>query len=728
MKVCQLCGDTYKEHIDFCFNDGEILAVADAATLAQAQPTTELDAPLPRLVQGDQEGVGATLPPDVVAAAAPTTPPTSPPDALPDAVPTPPPEVALSPNAEGAETLPPDIITHQTTANADTIPMVRPGRPGAPAFGSETGQVGSDDQTVPLRKPSPGEPTPGVQAPNPTANAPTLSPFPAEPPSPPTTHTVTPAMPVPGQPVDLTPSPAQRAARAPMDDHRAIDPLDLDDDDKTIPPLDLDEDKTIPSLALDAAKTVPPHDPGATILPDEPDLPPAADRPTPQADPPLATPPSSAASAETVPPALNAAPPPSRGALASMKTMPPDGLVATPGLEVVPDSAKETIPPTDYEDREPLQIAPIGAASDAETIPFARPQRQQQPAQPPAAATNAAPNAVANVGAAQVPAGPPIKPAVKPIPKTSGVVEAIPPNNDSSSYVMVFALMGVAAMVMPFFMGALVMLWWWVSVNPVANNGTDAVPDAPDAVLTAPTPPPPGPAAPPEPPTPDPPARPNPPAAPANSTAVPANPAPTRVDPAPEPVAVAAPPPAPQPQISPSRQPTVTLLISVDPVQATIRAGGRNYQPGVAFELEPRAQTIEITADDYCTETIAWDGTTALREDVDLKKGPWCNGSSPPPAPSPIPDPEPIAPTPVAPPPVPEPEGEKLKAEVFFVGNGVFKIGGNSYQNEKASITVGKYTCQFIPDDGSSRAPWPCKIDSTTTIVKDPGLAGAGSP
>ena len=30
MKVCSLCGDTYREHVDFCFNDGEVLGVLEA--------------------------------------------------------------------------------------------------------------------------------------------------------------------------------------------------------------------------------------------------------------------------------------------------------------------------------------------------------------------------------------------------------------------------------------------------------------------------------------------------------------------------------------------------------------------------------------------------------------------------------------------------------------------------------------------------------------------------
>jgi hypothetical protein len=63
MKVCQACGDTYRDHVDFCFNDGEILAIADAelaAAAAAAPPESELDAPLPRMVQGGQAAGDAT--------------------------------------------------------------------------------------------------------------------------------------------------------------------------------------------------------------------------------------------------------------------------------------------------------------------------------------------------------------------------------------------------------------------------------------------------------------------------------------------------------------------------------------------------------------------------------------------------------------------------------------------------------------------------------------------
>lgn len=55
MKVCSLCGDTYKDHVDFCFNDGEVLLLADAETATAAMLESDLDAPLPRRVQPQQQ-------------------------------------------------------------------------------------------------------------------------------------------------------------------------------------------------------------------------------------------------------------------------------------------------------------------------------------------------------------------------------------------------------------------------------------------------------------------------------------------------------------------------------------------------------------------------------------------------------------------------------------------------------------------------------------------------
>ena len=44
MKVCQHCGATYREHVDFCFNDGEVLVAADAvATAALGAVAAHLD-------------------------------------------------------------------------------------------------------------------------------------------------------------------------------------------------------------------------------------------------------------------------------------------------------------------------------------------------------------------------------------------------------------------------------------------------------------------------------------------------------------------------------------------------------------------------------------------------------------------------------------------------------------------------------------------------------------
>ncbi|MEZ4237775.1 MAG: hypothetical protein R3F59_16835 [Myxococcota bacterium] len=57
MKLCQTCGETYRDHVDFCFIDGEILMLADADAIddaASSEPSSELDAPLPRMVQGPQ--------------------------------------------------------------------------------------------------------------------------------------------------------------------------------------------------------------------------------------------------------------------------------------------------------------------------------------------------------------------------------------------------------------------------------------------------------------------------------------------------------------------------------------------------------------------------------------------------------------------------------------------------------------------------------------------------
>ncbi len=45
MKVCRLCSERYREHVDFCFQDGEVL-VAESAVGASA-PLDDLDAPPP---------------------------------------------------------------------------------------------------------------------------------------------------------------------------------------------------------------------------------------------------------------------------------------------------------------------------------------------------------------------------------------------------------------------------------------------------------------------------------------------------------------------------------------------------------------------------------------------------------------------------------------------------------------------------------------------------------
>lgn len=54
MRVCSLCGDTYRDHVDFCFGDGELLRPLSeeeiAARIASEEPPTDplsrpLDAP-----------------------------------------------------------------------------------------------------------------------------------------------------------------------------------------------------------------------------------------------------------------------------------------------------------------------------------------------------------------------------------------------------------------------------------------------------------------------------------------------------------------------------------------------------------------------------------------------------------------------------------------------------------------------------------------------------------
>lgn len=54
MKVCQVCGDIYRDHVDFCFNDGEILVADAAVTSPLSAAHLELDPPMPRRVQGGQ--------------------------------------------------------------------------------------------------------------------------------------------------------------------------------------------------------------------------------------------------------------------------------------------------------------------------------------------------------------------------------------------------------------------------------------------------------------------------------------------------------------------------------------------------------------------------------------------------------------------------------------------------------------------------------------------------
>jgi hypothetical protein len=101
MKVCHLCGDTYTDHVEFCFNDGEVLAVAEATGIPNAlgAPAGE-DPPAPRQIQGAQgawpdgtpvpvprspnrgAGSSATAPaPTVAEEGAPTTPAEPLPDA-----------------------------------------------------------------------------------------------------------------------------------------------------------------------------------------------------------------------------------------------------------------------------------------------------------------------------------------------------------------------------------------------------------------------------------------------------------------------------------------------------------------------------------------------------------------------------------------------------------------------------------------------------------------------
>jgi len=52
MKVCHLCGDTYSDHVEFCFNDGEVLLAADVPALDETLGAAELDPP--HRLQGSQ--------------------------------------------------------------------------------------------------------------------------------------------------------------------------------------------------------------------------------------------------------------------------------------------------------------------------------------------------------------------------------------------------------------------------------------------------------------------------------------------------------------------------------------------------------------------------------------------------------------------------------------------------------------------------------------------------
>lgn len=53
MKVCPHCGDTYRDHVDFCFGDGEVLVLSEA-TASTTPSEADLDPPLPRRIQGGQ--------------------------------------------------------------------------------------------------------------------------------------------------------------------------------------------------------------------------------------------------------------------------------------------------------------------------------------------------------------------------------------------------------------------------------------------------------------------------------------------------------------------------------------------------------------------------------------------------------------------------------------------------------------------------------------------------
>lgn len=147
MKVCQICGDIYKDHVDFCFNDGEIL-VADAALESSLLAEIELDPPMPRRVQGGQAAVpgGPGVPtgwPEAVPVPRPQRPGVAAVSARAPSTPVPAvvrsPEITIPPNGSTPNGSPAGAATPTAAQSPASTPQPSTPLPGTPRAATPTG-------------------------------------------------------------------------------------------------------------------------------------------------------------------------------------------------------------------------------------------------------------------------------------------------------------------------------------------------------------------------------------------------------------------------------------------------------------------------------------------------------------------------------------------------------------------------------------------------------------